>query len=534
MLDIKYVRDNIEAVKKAIADKVIELDLQQLLDLDDKRRNLLAEIEGFATTKNAFSKEIASLNEEDKKTKLLEMQELDVRQTELKAQLKEIEEEYNRLMYLVPNIPAPESPVGPDESANVPWSYWSPGVGFVDATDEEQIKQVPTKFDFTPKDHIELAKMHNLVDFDRGVEVSGFRGYYLKNEAVQLQYALLNYAMDKLRAKGFEVMQTPTLVRDLALYGSGHFPSGRAEVFQVGNAAKLEDETKEQSYLAGTSEPSLIAYYADQILEESQLPILLGGISPCYRSEVGSYGKDTKGLYRVKEFMKVEQVVICKADLNEAEKWQEELREISESILQDLKLPYRVLNIATGDMGAGKYKMYDIETWMPGRNDYGETHSDSNLTDWQARRLNLRYRDGQGNIKYAYTLNNTAVASPRILIPVLENYQQSDGSILVPDVLQAYLGKKVIGQTTLTPVEPNVVGSAPVAADPNVTSLATNVDGKMSLGKIEDAVKAHEDELKAESEDQEKSDSSTPEKDEAQDQTNSSKPTSTPSVPAGL
>ncbi|HEX3095753.1 MAG TPA: aminoacyl--tRNA ligase-related protein, partial [Patescibacteria group bacterium] len=195
---------------------------------------------------------------------------------------------------------------------------------------------------------------------------------------------------------------------------------------------------------AGTSEPALIGYYADQILEESQLPIQVSGISACYRSEVGSYGKDTKGLYRVKEFLKVEQVIICKADLNEAESWHEKLREISEEILQELKLPYRLLNICTGDMGAGKYKMYDLEAWMPARNGYGETHSDSNFTDWQARRLNIRYKDSAGKIKYAYTLNNTAVASPRILIALLENYQQADGSVKVPEVLQKYVGTDVI------------------------------------------------------------------------------------------
>ncbi|HMR55443.1 MAG TPA: serine--tRNA ligase, partial [Candidatus Doudnabacteria bacterium] len=269
-------------------------------------------------------------------------------------------------------------------------------------------------------------------------------GYYLKNEAVLMQNALFHHAITKLREKGFELMQTPALVREFALIGSGHFPAGKAEVYQVGNAAKMEDETKEQTFLAGTSEPSLIAYYANQILDESQLPIKLVGISPCYRSEVGSYGKDVKGLYRVHEFMKVEQVVICKADIYESDKWQETLREISEELLQDLKLPYRVLNICTGDMGAGKYKMYDIETWMPGRNNYGETHSDSNLTDWQARRLNIRYRAADGQIKFAYTLNNTAFASPRILIAIMENYQKADGSIEVPEILQSYVGTKVI------------------------------------------------------------------------------------------
>ena len=444
MLDIKFIRDNQDKLKETIKNKNVDLDLDQLLDLDAKRRTLLAEVETLQSTKNSFSKEIAGLSAEDKEAKLLEMKELDTRQTELKEDLRKIDEDYTRLMLFVPNIPSPESPIGKDDSENVPWSYWSEQTGVVDPKDEDKVKEVPTKFDFEPKDHVTLVKDLDLADFERGTEVSGFRGYYLKNELVLIQNALFAHAVNKLRAKGFTIMQTPTLVREFALVGSGHFPAGRAEVFQVGNAAKLEDETKEQTFLAGTSEPSLIAYYADQILEAHQLPIQVAGISPCYRSEVGSYGKDAKGLYRVKEFQKVEQVIICKADINEGDKWLETLREISQEILQDLKLPHRVLNICTGDMGAGKYKMYDIETWMPGRNSYGETHSDSNLTDWQARRLNIRYRDTDGTIKYAFTLNNTAVASPRILIPILENYQQADGSVKVPEVLQAFVGTDVI------------------------------------------------------------------------------------------
>lgn len=444
MLDIKYIRENSDAVKKAITDKLVDLDLDQLLDLDAKRRTLLAEVEDLQATKNSVSKEIPSLQESDKQAKLLEMKEVDSRQTELKENLRQLETEYDRLMLFVPNVPSPETPIGKDETGNVPWSYWSPELGHVDPKDSDKVATIPTKLGFEAKDHITLGTDLDLLDFEKGTEVSGFRGYYLKNEAVLMQYGLFTYAMNKLKEKGFSVMQTPTLVREFALVGSGHFPAGKAEVYQVANAANMESEEKEKQFLAGTSEPSLIAYYANQILDEKQLPIKVCGISPCYRSEVGSYGKDAKGLYRVKEFMKVEQVVICKADINEGDKWLETLREISEEILQDLKLPYRILNICTGDMGAGKYKMYDIETWMAGRGSYGETHSDSNLTDWQARRLDIRYRTSEGAIKHAFTLNNTAVASPRILIPILENYQQADGSVKVPDILKAFVGTDVI------------------------------------------------------------------------------------------
>jgi seryl-tRNA synthetase len=308
---------------------------------------------------------------------------------------------------------------------------------------------VPTKFGFEIKDHMDLALGLDLIDTEAGVKTSGFRGYYLKNELVLMQYGLFWYALEKLRQKGFTVMQTPTLVREFALVGSGHFPAGRDELYQIADSGRLASGTaqeKEPIYLAGTSEPSLLAYYADKILDEKDLPIKVAGISPCYRSEVGSYSKDLKGVYRVHEFMKVEQVVLCKAQTLEGDQWLENLRGVAEEILQELKLPYRVLNICTGDMGAGKYKMYDIETWMPSLKKYGETHSDSNLTDWQARRLNIRYRDTEGKLKHVYTLNNTAVASPRILIAILENYQQADGSVVIPEVLRKYLGMDVIKQ----------------------------------------------------------------------------------------
>jgi seryl-tRNA synthetase len=444
MLDIKFIRDNVDKVKKAIADKRIDLDLDQFLDVDERRRSLMAETESLQATKNAASKELPNLSVEDKKVKILELKEVDSKQAELKETLRQVEAEFEQLMLLVPNIPSPESPVGPDESANTAWSYWSPELGHVDPKDKDKVAEVPKKIAFEIKDHITLGKELDLIDIERGVNTSGFRGYYLKNEAVLMQYGLFWHTLEKLQQKGFTLMAPPVLVREFALKGSGHFPAGRAEVYQVGNAAHLEDADKEPTFLAGTSEPSLLAYYADQILEEKDLPIKLCGISPCFRSEVGSYGKDARGVYRVHEFMKVEQVIITKADMLEGDKWLETLREIGEELLQELKLPYRVLNIATGDMGAGKYKMYDIETWMPARGSYGETHSDSNLTDWQARRLNIRYRGSDGKVHFAYTLNNTAAASPRLLIPILENYQQSDGSVVVPEILRKYVGKDVI------------------------------------------------------------------------------------------
>jgi seryl-tRNA synthetase len=446
MLDIKFIRDNPDKVKKAILDKRIDLDLDRLLDIDLRRRSLLTEVESLLATKNKASKEIPKLKAEEKKVRLLEMKEVGEKENELKIQLKATEQEFAELMAIVPNIPSPETPIGPDSSANIPWSYWSPSLGHIDPKETDKVAQVPAKFDFEIKDHIALGKDLDLFDTEAGVKTSGFRGYYLKNEAVLMQYGLIQHALKKMQSKGFGLMIPPTLVREFAFFGSGHFPFGKADQYQVKTADELDKDSTDPTYLAGTSEPALLAYYSDKTLSEKDLPIKVCGVSSCFRGEIGSYGKDTAGLYRVHEFMKVEQVVLCRADIIESDKWLEDMREIAQEMLIDLKLPHRVLNICTGDMGAGKYKMYDIETWMPSRKSYGETHSDSNLTDWQARRLNIKYKSADGKVKHVYTLNNTVIASPRILIPILENYQQKDGSVVIPEILRPYVGKEVIGK----------------------------------------------------------------------------------------
>jgi len=453
MLDIKFIRDNQDAVKKAIKDKYINLNLDELLDLDAQRKDFLTELESLSATKNRVSKEIPKLSAEEKKVKILEMQEVDAKEAEIKIKLDRILGDYERLMSIVPNLPSSETPVGANASANVPWSYWSPKLENVDPKDVAKVKEVPTKFDFEIKDHITLGKNLNLIDTEAGVKTSGFRGYYLKNEAVLMQYGLIWLALKKMQTAGFTLMTAPTLVREFALFGSGHFPFGRDEIYEIREKQYEAEFNKpippevgmaSRTFLAGTSEPALLAYYADKVVDEKDLPIKLCAVTPCYRSEVGSYGKDTKGIYRIHEFIKVEQVVLCKADINEADQWLETMREIAQEMLKDLKLPHRVLNICTGDMGAGKYKMYDIETWMPSRGDFGETHSDSNLTDWQARRLNIKYKGKDGKAHLVYTLNNTVIASPRILIAILENYQQKDGSVVVPEVLRPYVGKDII------------------------------------------------------------------------------------------
>ncbi len=415
MMDINFIREQPEKIKEAIKIKNIDLDLDRLLSLDERRRSLIQESEQLRAQQKKMGAgeraEAKKIKEEFKK---------------LKEELKTIQEEYDQLMLLVPNIPSEDTPIAKDESGNKEISRWG---------------TIP-QFDFPPKDHIQLGKDLDLIDLEKGAKVSGFRGYFLKNEAVLLEMALALHALTKMAAKGFKPMLTPSLVREFVLIGSGHFPTGKEDIFQVANPGKLADGSliKEPLFLAGTSEPPLLAYFSDTIFEEDDLPIKVCGFSPCYRSEVGSYGKDTQGLYRLHEFMKVEHVVLCKNDNQESDSWLEKMVKNSQELVEDLKLPYRILQICTGDMGAGKRKMYDVETWMPSRNSYGETHSASNMTDWQSRRLNIRYRNKQGEIKYVHALNDTVVAFPRILIPLLECYQQADGTIAVPAVLQPYLG----------------------------------------------------------------------------------------------
>ncbi|OGE79192.1 MAG: serine--tRNA ligase [Candidatus Doudnabacteria bacterium RIFCSPHIGHO2_01_FULL_46_14] len=419
MLDIKFIRENEKAVKKAIKDKGMELELGELLDVDEKRRKLQNEIDEQRSELKKSSKAKPGPEEIEKLKKLGDA----IKEDE--AKFAKLENEFRELMLIVPNIPSADSPIGGEKDFIV-----------VDEWGEKP------EFDFDIKDHIELGKSLDILDLERGVKVAGFRGYFLKNEGLLMHLGLMNLALKKLIEKGFTPMQTPTMVKEFALVGSGHFPFGRQEIYEV---EEFNDKVKEVKYLAGTAEPSLLAYHADEVLDIKQLPIKLCGISPCYRREVGGYGKDTRGIYRVHEFMKVEQVVICKADLEESEKLFLEINNSARELLRELELPHRVIQIATGDMGAGKYKMYDIESWFPARKAYGETHSNSNLTDWQARRLNIRYRE-KNETKFAFTLNNTMIASPRILIALLENNQQEDGSIKIPKVLQEFVGKEVISR----------------------------------------------------------------------------------------
>ncbi|MBI4050012.1 MAG: serine--tRNA ligase, partial [Candidatus Doudnabacteria bacterium] len=431
---IKYIRENKEAVKKAIIDKRIVLNLDELLALDEKRRKLIAEIDQLRAKKNDIAEKMQSADASTKERLKIDGKEVKEKIAALEKELTDAEQRYNELMLLVPNIPSKDTPVGGEQDFKV-ISTWG---------------RQP-KFDFPIKDHIELGKSLDILDLERGVKTAGFRGYYLKNEGALLHLGVLMLAFQKMVKKGFTPMIPPTLIKEFALIGSGHFPTGRQEIYEVEEYApsphplppgeRDKGRGPETKFLVGTAEPSLLAYHVGETLEEKNLPVKLVGISPSYRREVGGYGKDTKGVYRTHEFTKVEQVVLCK-DLLESEHWFTEMARIAQELLQDLKLPHRVIQIATVEMGAGKYKMYDIETWMPARGAYGETHSCSNLTDWQARRLNIKYRDKAGKTEYVHTLNNTVLASPRILIAILENNQQKDGSVEVPKDLRDFVGEK--------------------------------------------------------------------------------------------
>ena len=431
MLDIKFIRENAEVLRDAAAKKNLDPKvIDKLLEADEKRRALIQKLETVraAQKKTTDREEGTRLKEEFKKLSA-------------EGGEAEIEKEFNELMARVPNIISPDTPVGKTEDENKEVFRWVPGGG-----------KEPKKFDFTPKTHVELGTSLDILDFDRGTKVAGFRGYYVKNEGVLLAMGVMMYAIQKMVEKGFAPMIPPTLVKEFALYGTGYFKGTEYdpavdEIYQVVTPDKEAsgEISKDKKFLVGTAEPSLLAYYADEVLRADQLSLKLAGYSQCYRSEIGSYGRDVKGMYRVHEFMKVEQVVIAPADVELTTKLQDEMVAISGEMHEELGLPYRRLQICTGDLGIGKYRQFDTEAWLPGMNRWAETGSASNFLDWQSRRLNVKYTAADGKKQFAYMLNNTALPSPRIFIAILENYQTHDGKVAVPEVLQKFVGKKVIG-----------------------------------------------------------------------------------------
>lgn len=411
MLSLDFIRQNKQKVIDAAKHKNRDIDVEKILTLDDTRRDFIAKIQKLREERNALAKQPHSaLNKQGF-----------VRGKEIKEELKKLEDslsqiqiQLNQLISFVPNVPLDEIPVG-DASANKEIKKWGK----------------TEKLDFAPKSHIDIGLALDIMDLERGTKVSGFRGYFLKNEGAILQLAILFYVFQKLTKQGYTALIAPAIVKGFTLFGSGQFPWGEEEVY------KLNDE---DAYLAGTAEVPVTAYHANEILNEKDLPKKFVAFSPCFRREAGAYGKDTKGLYRLHEFWKVEQVVVCQNDLTAAKKLHEELQNNTEEIIKDLEIPYRVMLMATGDMGEPQIKKYDTEVWMPYRKGYGEIASNSIMGDFQARRLKIKYRKKDGATEYCYTLNDTAIPSPRILIAILENFQQKDGSLLIPKVLQPLTG----------------------------------------------------------------------------------------------
>jgi seryl-tRNA synthetase len=415
MLDRKFIRENPDAVKNAVRVKGINVDIDELLSLDQSSRELQRELDDAQARRKSFAKEFAKADEETRVRLRAEHEQQDQQLKKVREDLSEVNEKLQALLLLTPMIPWEGAPVGPDESANVTIRTWGE----------------PPEFDFEPVDHVELLESRGWAEFARARKVAGERAYALTGEMVLLERAMLSYALDHLIAKGSTVISVPALVREEALIGTGQFPSHREETYAIPD---------DDLYLAGTSEVALVGLHSGEILDFKQLPIRYAGISPCFRREAGSAGRDVRGLLRVHQFEKVEQFVICPADDAESDRWHAELLGVAEHLLQGLGLAYEVLECATGDMGAGKYRMNDVNTWFPSLGKYRETHSCSSLHDWQARRANVRYRDTDGTVRYAFTLNNTAIATPRLLAALVENYQTADRKVRVPGALQPYLG----------------------------------------------------------------------------------------------
>jgi seryl-tRNA synthetase len=422
MLDINYIRTNPEIIKTACKNKQLDDTIvDQLLQTDKKRRELQVQVDTLKKQSNDHVAEIKkSIHKGNKPTpeQIATGKEIKTQIQELDPDLKAIQEEYKSLMFQIPNVPAQDVPVGQDEAGNI----------------VTRVVGEKPNFDFEPKEHEELMENLDLLDTKRAVKIGGFRSYFLKNDALLLEQAVLAYALKLLTKEGFSPMSVPVLVNEDVMWGTGYFPWGNEDHYK----------TQDNQFLTGTAEVALTAYRMGETLSEKDLPIKMCGISPCFRREVGTYGKDTKGIVRVHQFNKVEQVIYAIADEEETRKWHEKITGFSETLLKNLELPYQVLTMCTGDMGAGQCKKYDVETWFPGQNKYRETHSASYFNDFQSRRLNIKYQAKDGSTKHVYTLNNTMAATPRLLAAIIENYQTKDGSIEIPEVLQPYMGKEVI------------------------------------------------------------------------------------------
>ena len=415
MLGLDFIRAKRAAVEKAIDAKAVTVDLDELLTLDGEVRRLKTEIEALRAERNAISARFKSVAPEERADLGRQAKEAGARAGELEAALGEKESALKSLLMRVPNIPWDGAPIGPDESFN---------------TVVRTEGAVP-QFDFEPLDHVALIEKNDWADLSRIVQVSGSRQYCLKGRLALLETKLMGWALERIADAGFTPITVPSMAREQAFLNQGQFPGHREETYEI---------PADELWLAGTAEVALTSLHSGEIIEGDKLPILYAGYSPCFRREAGSAGKDVRGLLRVHQFVKVEQYVICEADEAQSATWHARLLELAESMLQALEIPYQVIETSTGDMGLGKFRMNDLESWVPSLGKYRETHSCSTLHDWQARRANIRYRGSDGKVRFAHTLNNTALASPRILVPLLENHQTADGRVKLPKALQDLIG----------------------------------------------------------------------------------------------
>ena len=428
MLDLAFIRANPALVKDAATRKRVAIDIDHLLELDSRSQEIRRTVEQKRAQQNQLSKAIqaAGPNREAREAAIADGRVVAAELKDLEPQLRDLDAKLHDLLLRVPNIPDASVPTGRDDSENV----------------TVKLVGTPRTFDFAPQDHTSLMQRLGLLDVERGVRVAGSRSYVLKGDAVRLELALYQFVLDRLMRKGFTPLEVPALAREFAFVGSSQFPHGKEQVYALDHGDEADDP---ELFLVGTAEVSITGMYSGEVLDEADLPMLYAGLSPCFRKEAGTYGKDTRGIMRVHQFTKIEQYIICKNDHEESVRWHEALLTNAEEIVQALELPYRVVLVCTGDLGDGQVKKYDIECWVPSESTYRETHSDSYFHDYQARRANIRYRDAEGKMRFVHTLNNTALASPRILIPLLENHQQADGSVHIPAALQPFMG----GQTEI-------------------------------------------------------------------------------------
>jgi len=420
MIDIKDIRENPQRYKNGAKAKRFEVDIDRLLDIDSTLLRCRQRLQDIATEKNSVGKSIPKLADADKQAAIGRLSTLKEEEGRLSEEVKALQPEFDALMLDVPQPPADDVPYGEDDTQNVELRRWG------------EIRE----FDFEWKDHLELGAALDIIDVERGVKLAGTRNYFLKGDGALLHWAVLRFAMDTMVGRGYTPMAVPLLMKDEAMRGTGYFPGAEEQTYRM---------DRDELNMAGTAEVPVTAYHSGEILNEEQLPIRSVAMSTCFRREAGAAGKDTRGLYRIHQFDKVEQVIIGENDEEKSKQYHQEILANSEAVMQALDLPYRVVNVCTGDLGRGQVQKYDIEAWMPSRKGFGETHSASRFYEFQARRMNLRYRTAKKKNVFCHTLNNTVIASPRILIPILELNQNPDGSVNVPKVLIPYMqGKEAI------------------------------------------------------------------------------------------